>query len=126
LFSWDVFCRRLSFHRTSGQACDDTALEHQSQDHQWNGHRRIGAVTGIPGITTTEERLAGYKQVFAAHGIPCDPALIAVADSRVEGGERGALQLLRPEVARPTALFVMNGLMVSGALQHNHSKSKAL
>jgi LacI family transcriptional regulator len=81
------------------------------------GHQRIWTVTGIPGITTTEERLTGYKQALEAYGIPCDPALIAVADSRVEGGERGALQLLRQEVARPTALFLMNGLMVIGALQ---------
>src|SRR2546430_13921270 len=34
------------------------------------GHRRIGVVTGIPGITTTEERLTGYKQALEAHGIP--------------------------------------------------------
>jgi len=81
------------------------------------GHRRIGIVTGIPGITSTEERLTGYKQALEMHGIPCDPALIAVADSRVDGGERGALHLLMQEDARPTALFVMNGLMGIGALQ---------
>lgn len=75
------------------------------------------SVTGIPGITTTEERFTGYKQALEAHGIPFDPSLVAIADSRVEGGERGALQLLVQGTARPTALFVMNGLMVIGALQ---------
>lgn len=81
------------------------------------GHRRIGIVTGIPGITSTEERLAGYKQALAAHGIALDPALIAVADSRVGGGERGTMQLLTLQGARPTALFLMNGLMIIGALR---------
>ena len=81
------------------------------------GHRRIGVVTGIPGITTTEERLTGYKQALEAHGIPFDPTLVAVADSRVEGGRFGTLQLLTQGTARPTAFFVMNGLMVIGALQ---------
>ena len=81
------------------------------------GHRRIGVVTGIPGITTTEERLTGYKQALEAHGIPFDPTLVAVADSRVEGGKFGTLQLLTQGTTRPTAFFVMNGLMVIGALQ---------
>jgi LacI family transcriptional regulator len=81
------------------------------------GHRRIGVVTGIPGITTTEERLIGYKQALEAHGIPFDPTLVAVADSRVEGGKFGTLQLLTQGTTRPTAFFVMNGLMVIGALQ---------
>ena len=81
------------------------------------GHRRIGVVTGIPGITTTEERLTGYKQALEAHGIPFDPTLVAIADSRVEGGKYGTLQLLTQGTTRPTAFFVMNGLMVIGALQ---------
>jgi LacI family transcriptional regulator len=81
------------------------------------GHQRIGIVTGIPGITTTEERLAGYKQALAAHNIAFDPTLIAAADSRVGGGERGAMQLLTELSDRPTALFMMNGLMVIGALR---------
>jgi DNA-binding LacI/PurR family transcriptional regulator len=81
------------------------------------GHRRIGIVTGIPGITTTEERLAGYKRALAAHAIPLDPTLIVVADSRVGGGEFGVTQLLTQQSPRPTALFLMNGLMMIGALR---------
>src|SRR6266567_3218131 len=81
------------------------------------GHRRIGTVTGIPGITTTEERLTGYRQALEANGIDFDPTLVAVADSRVEGGKFGTLQLLTQGTTRPTAFFVMNGLMVIGALQ---------
>jgi LacI family transcriptional regulator len=81
------------------------------------GHERIGIVAGLPGIITTQERLTGYKQALEAHGIPLDPALIVEGNSRIEGGERGALQLLTQETARPTALFVTNGLMIIGALQ---------
>jgi LacI family transcriptional regulator, galactose operon repressor len=81
------------------------------------GHERIGIVTGLSGIITTEERLTGYQQALETHGIPLDPALIAEGNSRIDGGERGALQLLTQEASRPTALFVTNGLMVIGALQ---------
>lgn len=81
------------------------------------GHTHVGIVTGIAGITTTEERLTGYTQALTAHGIEVDPTLIAAADSRVDGGERGVLRLLTQGAVRPTALFLMNGLMVIGALQ---------
>lgn len=80
------------------------------------GHRRIGLVTGVRGIAPTEERLSGYTEALEKHGIAVDPALIAMARPRVDGGERGALHLLSLE-DRPTALFMMDGTMVIGALQ---------
>jgi LacI family transcriptional regulator len=90
------------------------AVEHLIDLH----HRRIGIVTGIAGITTTEERLIGYKQALAAHHMPFDPTLVVEANSRIDGGEAATLQILsQDQDLRPTALFVMNGLMVIGALQ---------
>ena len=80
------------------------------------GHRRIGLVTGLRGIAPTEERLLGYTQALEKHGITVDPALIAVAHARIDGGEHGAMQLLTLE-DRPTALFMMDGTMAIGALQ---------
>lgn len=97
---------------------DNVAGARQAVEHLiMLGHKRIGIVTGLPGIITTQERLTGYKQALEAHGIVLDPALIVEGDSRIEGGERGALQLLTQETARPTALFVTNGPMIIGALQ---------
>jgi len=89
-----------------------TAIEHLIA----LGHRRIGLVTGIRGIAPTEERILGYTEALEKHGIAVDPALITVAYARVEGGERGAMQLLELE-DRPTALFMMDGTMAIGALQ---------
>lgn len=80
------------------------------------GHRRIGLITGARGIAPTEERLQGYTEALEKHGIAVDPALIAMTRPRVDGGERGALQLLALE-NRPTALFMMDGTMVVGVLQ---------
>jgi DNA-binding LacI/PurR family transcriptional regulator len=89
-----------------------TAIEHLIA----RGHRRIGLVTGIRGIAPTEERILGYTEALEKHGIAVDPALITVAYARVDGGERGAMQLLALE-DRPTALFMMDGTMAIGALQ---------
>jgi len=97
---------------------DNVAGARQAVEHLiMLGHERIGIVTGLPGITTTEERLIGYQQALAAHDIPLDPALIVEGNSRIDGGERAALHLLTHEAARPTALFVTSGLMIISALQ---------
>jgi LacI family transcriptional regulator len=89
------------------------AIEHLIQ----LGHRRIGIVTGVPGIAPTDERLAGYKEALETHGIAVDPALVDVSHPRVGGGEQGAWRLLTQTAERPTALFLMDGTMVIGALQ---------
>jgi DNA-binding LacI/PurR family transcriptional regulator len=80
------------------------------------GHRRIGLITGVRGISPTEERLSGYIEALEKHDIAVDYDLIVMTRPRVDGGERGALQLLALE-DRPTALFMMDGTMVIGALQ---------
>ncbi|GAC1363347.1 MAG: LacI family DNA-binding transcriptional regulator [Ktedonobacteraceae bacterium] len=89
-----------------------TAIEHLIA----LGHRRIGLLTGVRGIAPTEERLQGYIEALEKHDIAVDPALIVTTRPRVDGGERGALQLLT-RADRPTALFAMDGTMVIGALQ---------
>jgi DNA-binding LacI/PurR family transcriptional regulator len=81
------------------------------------GHRHIGIITGIAGITTTEERLLGYKQALKAHNIAVDSSLIAEANSRLDGGTHAAMQLLTQTPVRPTAIFTMNGLLAIGTLQ---------
>jgi DNA-binding LacI/PurR family transcriptional regulator len=80
------------------------------------GHTRIGLLTGARGIAPTEERLAGYIEALEKHAIPVDPSLIVTTRPRVDGGERGAQQLLT-HTNRPTAIFMMDGTMVTGALQ---------
>jgi len=40
------------------------------------GHRRIGIITGLKGVTTSEERLAGYKRALEKNHLSLDPELI--------------------------------------------------
>lgn len=80
------------------------------------GHRRIGLVSGLRGIAPTEERLQGYTDALEKFGLTVDPALIAMTYARIDGGKRGAMQLLAL-ADRPTALFLMDGTMTIGALQ---------
>ena len=80
------------------------------------GHRRIGAITGVPEWLSSKERLNGYTAALASAGVLPEPALVVESDWAVEGGERAAATLLdAPEP--PTAIFAFNDHMAIGALR---------
>ena len=81
------------------------------------GHRRVGIIGGPPSLWTAAQRLAGYREALAAHGI--DPASVPVArgDYRQDSGFESARLLLdQPHTKRPTALICANDLMAIGAM----------
>lgn len=96
---------------------DNVAGAYQAVSHLIAlGHRRIGIVTGLAGVTSTYQRLDGYRQALVEHGIAWDAALVREGNSRLDGGTTRATDLLAlPE--RPTALFVTNNLMTIGAMR---------
>ena len=80
------------------------------------GHRRIGLVAGLPGLSTTRERIAGYRHGLAAAGLPYDERLLAHGDSESAAAERATEKLLSL-AAPPTALVTANNAMTIGALR---------
>src|SRR5258708_2627713 len=119
-------------HLLHGKRADGMIIATTAQGHDfapsWPLHQfpivsiarslfHLGIDTGVPGIAPTDERLAGYKEALETHGIAVDPALVDVSHPRVGGGEQGAWRLLTQTAERPTALFLMDGTMVIGALQ---------
>ncbi|WP_233531221.1 LacI family DNA-binding transcriptional regulator [Paenibacillus alkalitolerans] len=88
-----------------------------------SGHRRIGFITGSLGLTTSDERLAGYKKALSDHGIQIDENFIKVAASSYSSFESGyilAENLVTEQ--RTTALFVANNVMTMGALHYLQQK----
>jgi LacI family transcriptional regulator len=80
------------------------------------GHRRIGVVSDSPDITSSAERIQGYRQALRAAGIAPEPGLISIGGPTRDDGEAAALRLLdRPD--RPTAVFTANNFMTVGALR---------
>ncbi len=78
------------------------------------GHRRIGMIKGIAGLTTSEERLAGYERALSEYGIPIDEELIKVSNSRIESGHELMLELLEQGM---TAVFAGNNVLTMGAMK---------
>jgi len=80
------------------------------------GHRRIALVAGLPGFSTTRERIDGYRRGLAAAGLPYDERLVVHGDSESAGAERAAAALLSAS-SPPTALVTANNEMTIGTLR---------
>lgn len=80
-----------------------------------SGRRRVATITGPQDTPGGLERLQGYREVLAEHGIAHDERLVAHGDYSRASGEAGMQQLL---TAAPDldAVFVASDLMADGAL----------
>ncbi|MFJ3494038.1 LacI family DNA-binding transcriptional regulator [Streptomyces sp. NPDC086091] len=88
------------------------------------GHRRIALVAGLPGLSTTAERVSGYRQGLASAGLPHDDRLLAHGDSSSDGALRAVIALLSL-ADPPTALVTGNDAMTLGTLRalREHGRS---
>lgn len=80
-----------------------------------HGHRRIGLVSDEPEISTSAERIDGYREALSAAGIAVDEHLVSLGGSTRTDGYQSARRLLDAP-ARPTAIFTANNLMTVGAM----------
>lgn len=80
-----------------------------------HGHRRIGMIAGHRGLSTTEERIEGYRQALADAGLTFDDALLVDGESNSESARCAAQQLLGLS-APPSAIMAANNLMTIGAM----------
>ena len=80
------------------------------------GHRRIGFITGRPGLESSNRRRKGYRQALEEAGLPVDDKLIASGDYTTETGAKCARQLLALEKP-PTAIFASNDQTAMGVYQ---------
>ena len=88
------------------------------------GHREIAFITGSLDSPTGVERLSGYKDALAQHGIPLREALIAQGKWNPASGAAAVSELLaRGE--RFTALVASNDDMAIGAMKQLHDSGVA-
>jgi LacI family transcriptional regulator len=81
-----------------------------------HGHRRIGMISGMVGLSTSEERVDGYRAGLHRAGLPQDPTLEIGGASQVEPA-RAAVDRLLALPNPPTAVVVGNNLMTLGAMR---------
>jgi LacI family transcriptional regulator len=95
---------------------DNRRAARDAMDHLLRlGHRRIALVAGHPQISSTGERIAGYRAALESAGLEYDDRLVESGGSRI-GEARSAVEKLLGLDPRPTAIFVTNNLMTIGAM----------
>ncbi|WP_373231090.1 LacI family DNA-binding transcriptional regulator [Cohnella sp.] len=80
------------------------------------GHRRMAVLSEIISVSSSRERLQGFKQRLTEEGIEMTDNHVKLCKHRVEDGKREAAELL-VRADRPTAIFCCNDLLAVGALQ---------
>ncbi|WNQ10309.1 LacI family DNA-binding transcriptional regulator [Paenibacillus aurantius] len=82
------------------------------------GHRRLAVLAESRKVSSSRERIRGFREGLSAAGIALEEESIAVCEYKVEDGKRRALELLAlPPEERPTGIFCCNDLLAIGALQ---------
>lgn len=80
-----------------------------------SGRRRIATIAGPQDMPGGLERLRGYRETLAEHGIPYDKRLVTTGDYSRASGEAGMHRLLAT-TKEVDAVFVASDLMADGAL----------
>ncbi|WP_285424959.1 LacI family DNA-binding transcriptional regulator [Pseudomonas sp. efr-133-TYG-103a] len=107
--------------RLATQGFDQVGVENRQSTHALvshligHGHRRIGMIAGHRGLSTTEERIEGYRQALADGGLRFDDALLVNGESNSESARLAARQLLSLDEP-PSAIMAANNLMTIGAM----------
>lgn len=90
------------------------------------GHTRIGMITGTGAedgkpaagdtvVSTSIDRVEGYRRALLEAGLPYDPGYVMAGDFHLDAVRARAVSLLsRPD--RPTAVFTSDGIMALGVL----------
>ncbi|KJK32947.1 LacI family transcriptional regulator, partial [Lentzea aerocolonigenes] len=80
-----------------------------------SGRRRVATIAGPQDMPGGLERLQGYREMLAEHGIAYDERLVATGDYSRASGEACMQQLLAGK-KKIDAVFVASDLMADGAL----------
>jgi LacI family transcriptional regulator len=109
-----VLDRRISGVTTDTVRCDSEGGAYQlTQLLVKLGHRQIAILTGPQGVSTAEDRVAGYQRALAEAGLT--PLVYHNAFNQTGGYEM--TQQALAALPRPTALFAANNFIALGALK---------
>jgi LacI family transcriptional regulator len=80
------------------------------------GHRRIAAIAGTPGISTSDERVEGFRSALNESGLVVRQGYFKRGNFNMKGGWECGLELMRLS-SPPTAIFSHNYEMTLGLMR---------
>jgi LacI family transcriptional regulator len=114
--------RRLEGAKVDAVVVDNERGAFEATQHLLDsGYRRVACIAGPSGISTSAERLAGYRAALRRNEIRDDRSLVRRGDYR-EATAYKATDALLDLADPPDALFVANNLMTLGAVRAIHDR----
>jgi len=111
-----VFGRMVDHPNATTVTVDNRTATFRAVEHLVShGHRKIGFISGTPGVTDGEERQVGYRDALSQYEITFRPEWVQCGSFSEDGGAR-ALDALLSGPERPTAVFAANDEMAIGAM----------
>jgi LacI family transcriptional regulator len=89
------------------------------------GHRRIAILSGPSGVSSADDRVAGYRRALQDAGVEIENQFIIYGEFSLESGYQMTRSLLALP-SRPTALFAGNNFIAIGALKALHDAGLAV
>lgn len=89
------------------------------------GHQRIACIQGLKGISSSTERVNGYRDALEKYKLPVDKSLICGNDFGEENGYLQTLLLLNRNDP-PTAIFALGNLISLGMLRAIYEKGLSI
>ncbi|MGH9395551.1 MAG: LacI family DNA-binding transcriptional regulator [Terriglobia bacterium] len=80
------------------------------------GHQRIGIIAGPPDISTSDERIEGFRKAMSEAGLLVREEYFKRGDYKLEGGYQCGLDLTKLALP-PTAIFSLNYEMTLGLMR---------
>ncbi|MGZ8438489.1 MAG: LacI family DNA-binding transcriptional regulator [Candidatus Limnocylindrales bacterium] len=117
-----VLDRRIRSRKADSVRSDSEAGAHTLTKHLIGlGHRRIAMLTGRRSVSTSIDRVAGYRMAMAEAGLEVDDDLVRFGaynygDFDQVDGSRMAREVLAAD-PRPTAIFAANNFIAFGAIR---------
>jgi LacI family repressor for deo operon, udp, cdd, tsx, nupC, and nupG len=79
------------------------------------GHRDIAVITGDMASRSSRDRLTGFERAMQSAGLKVDPRRVLQSEYNLQGGERGAQELLLQK-DRPSAVFCFSDEIAFGCM----------
>lgn len=112
-----LVAREMSVLAASTVLVDDFAGGYAATSHLIElGHRHIAIIAENMSVSSSRERVRGYRHALEESGLSYDEELVLASDFSIETGKKLALKLLG-QADKPTAIFACNDLLAIGAMQ---------
>ncbi len=121
-----IVCQYMENSDLPNVTIDNVSASKRIMEHLINmGHTRIAHLTAFPNILLYRDRLTGYYQALAEHGIQIDTELVRYGNSSFQSGYDQMMELL--ELKKPvTAVFAAGDILAVGAMKALKASGKRI